>query len=146
MALTGNYTCNVFRTGILDGVYNFGTGTTDVFKIALYTNAATLDASTTAYTSTGEVVDAGYTAGGEILVINQVPTTGNAPNTTAYFSFSNASWTGAITARGALIYKFNGTTNPAVCVLDFGSNKTSTTTFVVQFPAATNTTAIIRIA
>ena len=146
MAFTGNYTCNVFRTGILDGVYNFGTGTTDVFKIALYTNAATLDASTTAYTSTGEVVDAGYTAGGEILVINQVPTTGNAPNTTAYFSFSNASWTGAITARGALIYKFNGTTNPAVCVLDFGSNKTSTTTFVVQFPAATNTTAIIRIA
>lgn len=145
MAFTGNYTCNVFRTGILDGVYNFGTGTTDVFKIALYTNAATLDASTTAYTTTGEVVDAGYTAGGEILVINQVPTTGNAPNTTAYFSFSNASWTGAITARGALIYKDNGTTNPAVCVLDFGSNKTSTTTFVVQFPAATNTTAIIRI-
>lgn len=145
MAFTGNYTCNVFRTGILDGVYNFGTGTTDVFKIALYTNAATLDASTTAYTSTGEVVDAGYTAGGEILVINQVPTTGNAPNTTAYFSFSNASWTGAITARGALIYKDNGTTNPAVCVLDFGSNKTSTTTFVVQFPAATDTTAIIRI-
>lgn len=145
MAFTGNYTCNVFRTGILDGVYNFGTGTTDVFKIALYTNAATLDASTTAYTTTGEVVDAGYTAGGEILVINQVPTTGNAPNTTAYFSFSNASWTGAITARGALIYKFNGTTNPAVCVLDFGANKTSTTTFVVQFPAATNTTAIIRI-
>ena len=145
MAFTGNYTCNVFRTGILDGVYNFGTGTTDVFKIALYTNAATLDASTTAYTTTGEVVDAGYTAGGEILVINQVPTTGNAPNTTAYFSFANASWTGAITARGALIYKFNGTTNPAVCVLDFGSNKTSTTAFVVQFPAATNTTAIIRI-
>jgi hypothetical protein len=145
MAFTGNYTCNVFRTGLLDGTYDFGTGTTDVFKIALYTNEATLDASTTAYTSTGEVVDAGYTAGGEILAINQVPTTGNAPNTTAYISFSNASWTGAITARGALIYKFNGTTNPAVCVLDFGSNKTSATTFVVQFPAATNTTAIIRI-
>jgi hypothetical protein len=146
MAFTGNYTCNVFRTGILDGVYNFGTGTTDVFKIALYTNAATLDASTTAYTSTGEVVDAGYTAGGQVLVINQVPTTGNAPNTTAYISFSNASWTGAITARGALIYKDNGTTNPAVCVLDFGSNKTSATTFTVQFPAVSNTSAIIRIA
>lgn len=146
MSFTGNYSCNVFRTGILDGVYNFGTGTTDVFKIALYTNEATLDASTTAYTSTGEVVDAGYTAGGEVLVVNQVPTTGNAPNTTAYFSFANASWTGAITARGALIYKANGTTNPAVCVLDFGANKTSTNTFVVQFPAATDTTAIIRIA
>lgn len=146
MAFTGNYSCNVFRTGILDGVYNFGTGTTDVFKIALYTNEATLDASTTAYTSTGEVVDAGYTAGGEVLVVNQVPTTGNAPNTTAYLSFANASWTGAITARGALIYKANGTTNPAVCVLDFGANKTSTNTFVVQFPPATDTTAIIRIA
>ena len=146
MAFTGNYTCNVFRTGLLDGVYNFGTGTTDVFKIALYTNDATLDATTTAYTSTGEVADAGYTAGGEVLVINQVPTTGNAPNTTAYISFVNASWTGAITARGALIYKFDGSTNPAVCVLDFGANKTSATTFVVQFPAATDTSAIIRIA
>ena len=146
MSFTGNYTCNVFRTGLLDGVYNFGAGTTDVFKIALYTNAATLDATTTAYTSTGEVTDAGYTAGGEILVVNQVPTTGNAPNTTAYISFANASWTGAITARGALIYKYNGTTNPAVCVLDFGADKTSVNTFVVQFPAATDTSAIIRIA
>ena len=146
MAFTGNYTCNVFRTGLLDGVYNFGAGTTDVFRIALYTNAATLDASTTAYTSTGEVVASGYTAGGEVLVINQVPTTGNAPNTTAYISFANASWSGAFTARGALIYKDNGTTNPAVCVLDFGADKTSVNTFVVQFPAATDTTAIIRIA
>jgi hypothetical protein len=89
-------------------------------------------------------VDAGYTAGGELLTISQVPTTGNAPNTTAFFSFANASWSGAITARGALIYKVGA--NGAVCVLDFGSNKTSATTFVVQFPAATNTTAIIRIA
>ena len=141
MAFTGNYSCNTFRTGLLNGTFNFTSGT---FYIALYTNEATLDASTTAYTTTGEVVDAGYTAGGELLTINQVPTTGNAPNTTAYFSFANASWTGAITARGALIYKAGA--NGAVCVLDFGSNKTSTTTFVVQFPAATNTTAIIRIA
>lgn len=146
MAFTGNYTCNVFRTGILDGVYNFGAGTTDVFKIALYTNEATLDATTASYTATGEVVASGYTAGGEVLVINQVPTTGNAPNTTAYLSFANASWTGAFTARGALIYKDDGVDNPAVCVLDFGANKTSVNTFVVQFPAATDTTAIIRIA
>jgi hypothetical protein len=143
MAFTGNYTCNTFRTGLLNGTFNFTSGT---FYIALYTNAATLDASTTAYTSTGEVVAAGYTAGGEILVINQVPTTGNPPNTTAYLSFANASWTGAFTARGALIYKANGTTNPAVCVLDFGADKTSANTFVVQFPAATDTSAIIRIA
>ena len=141
MAFTGNYTCNTFRTGLLNGTFNFTSGT---FYIALYTNAATLDASTTAYTTTGEVVASGYTAGGEILTINQVPTTGNPPNTIAYISFANASWTGAFTARGALIYKAGD--NGAVCVLDFGSNKTSTNTFVVQFPAATDTTAIIRIA
>ena len=141
MAFTGNYSCNTFRTGLLNGTFNFTSGS---FYIALYTNEATLDASTTAYTTTGEVVDAGYTAGGQLLTINQVPTTGNAPNTTAYFSFANASWSGAITARGALIYKAGA--NGAICVLDFGSNKTSATTFVVQFPAATNTTAIIRIA
>jgi hypothetical protein len=141
MAFTGNYSCNTFRTGLLNGTFNFTSGT---FYIALYTNEATLDASTTAYTTTGEVVASGYTAGGEILTINQVPTTGNAPNTTAYLSFANASWTGAFTARGALIYKAGD--NGAVCVLDFGSNKTSTNTFVVQFPAATDTTAIIRIA
>ena len=141
MAFTGNYTCNTFRTGLLNGTFNFTSGS---FYIALYTNEATLDASTTAYTTTGEVVDAGYTAGGELLTISQVPTTGNAPNTTAFFSFANASWSGAITARGALIYKVGA--NGAVCVLDFGANKTSATTFVVQFPAATDTTAIIRIA
>ena len=141
MSFTGNYTCNTFRTGLLNGTFNFTSGS---FYIALYTNEATLDASTTAYTTTGEVVDAGYTAGGQLLTISQVPTTGNAPNTTAYFSFANASWSGAITARGALIYKAGD--NGAICVLDFGSNKTSTTTFVVQFPAATDTTAIIRIA
>ena len=141
MAFTGNYSCNTFRTGLLNGTFNFTSGS---FYIALYTNEATLDASTTAYTTTGEVVASGYTAGGELLTINQVPTTGNAPNTTAFFSFANASWSGAITARGALIYKAGA--NGAICVLDFGSNKTSATTFVVQFPAATNTTAIIRIA
>ena len=141
MAFTGNYTCNTFRTGLLNGTFNFTSGT---FYIALYTNEATLDATTTAYTTTGEVVASGYTAGGEVLTINQTPTTGNAPNTTAYISFANASWTGAITARGALIYKAGA--NGAVCVLDFGSNKTSTTTFTVQFPAATDTSAIIRIA
>ena len=140
MAFTGNYSCNTFRTGLLNGTFNFTSGT---FYIALYTNEATLDASTTAYTTTGEVVAAGYTAGGEILVINQTPTTGNAPNTTAYISFANASWSGAITARGALIYKAGD--NGAVCVLDFGSNKTSTTSFTVTMPANTSTSALIRI-
>ena len=86
----------------------------------------------------------GYTAGGLALTIAQVPTVGNSGNT-AYISFNNAVWTSALTARGALIYQ-NGGGNPAVCVLDFGADKTSTTTFTVQFPAVSNTSAIIRIA
>jgi hypothetical protein len=81
-----------------------------------------------------------------VLTVSQVPTIGNQTGmATAYLSFTNAAWTGSITARGALIYLANGTTNPAVCVLDFGNDKTSTSTFTVQFPAVTNTSAIIRI-
>jgi hypothetical protein len=146
MAFNGNWTTNTFKTGLLDGVFNFDTGTTQVFKIALYTNSATLNADTTAYTSTGEVVASGYTAGGQVLVISQAPTIGNQTGAaTTYLSFTNAVWSGAITARGALIYLANGTTNPTVCVLDFGADKTSANTFTVQFPAVTNTSAIIRI-
>jgi hypothetical protein len=144
MAFTGNWTTNTFKTGLLDGTFDFGTGTTDVYKIALYTNAATLDATTAAYTATGEVSGAGYTAGGETLTIAQIPTTGNS-GTTAYLSFSNVSWTSSFTARGALIYLANGTTNPTVCVLDFGADKTSSSTFTVQFPDPSSTSAIIRI-
>jgi hypothetical protein len=145
MAFTGNWTTNTFKTGLPSGTFNFNTGTTQTFKIALYTNAASLDANTLGYTSTGEVSASGYTAGGLTLVISQVPTVG-ASGTTAYWSFNNAVWTTAVTARGALIYLADGATNPAICVLDFGSDKTSTTTFTVQFPAVTNTSAIIRIA
>ena len=145
MAFTGNWSTNTFKTGLPSGTFNFNTGTTQVFKIALYTNAATLNADTTAYTATGEVVASGYTAGGQALVISQVPTVG-ASGTTAYWSFDNAVWSTAVTARGALIYLADGATNPAICVLDFGSDKTSTSTFTVQFPAITNTSAIIRIA
>ena len=141
MAFTGNWACNTFKTGLMNGTFNFTSGS---FKIALYTNAATLDATTTAYTSTGEVVASGYTAGGLALTITQTPTVGNS-GYTAYISFNNAVWNSALTARGALIYQSGGG-NPAVCVLDFGADKTSTATFTVQFPAATNTSAIIRIA
>jgi hypothetical protein len=141
MAFTGNFSCNVFKTGLMNGTFNFTSGT---FYIALYTNDATLDASTTAYTATGEVVASGYTAGGLALTIAQVPTVGNS-GSTAYISFDNAAWTSALTARGALIYQSGGG-NPAVCVLDFGADKTSTATFTVQFPAVSNTSAIIRIA
>ena len=141
MAFTGNWACNSFKTGLMNGTFNFTSGT---FYMALYTNAATLDATTTAYTSTGEVVGSGYTAGGLALTIAQIPTVGNSGNT-AYISFNNAVWTSALTARGALIYQTT-TGNPAVCVLDFGSDKTSSATFTVQFPDPSNTSAIIRLA
>jgi len=140
MAFTGNWACNAFKTGLMNGTYTFTSGS---FKIALYTNAATLDATTTAYTSTGEVVATGYTAGGLALTIAQVPTVGNSGNT-AYISFNNAIWTSSLTARGALIYQSGGG-NPAVCVLDFGADKASSTTFTVQFPDPSNTSAIIRL-
>lgn len=145
MAFTGNWVTNTFKTGMPSGVFNFNTGTTQVFKIALYTNTATLNASTTSYTSTGETSGGNYTAGGQTLTITQVPTVGATGGSTAYWSFANAQWTGSILARGALIYLANGTTNPTVCVLDFGADKTSSSTFTVQFPAVTNTSAIIRI-
>ena len=141
MAFTGNWACNTFKTGLMNGSFNFTSGT---FYIALYTNNATLDATTTAYTTTGEASGGNYVAGGLALTISQVPTIGNQTGAaTSYISFSNASWTGAITARGALIYKAGD--NGAICVLDFGNDKTSTSTFTVQFPAITNTSAIIRI-
>jgi hypothetical protein len=122
----------------MNGDFDFST---DTFYMALYTNAAALDASTTAYTATGEVVASGYSA--QALTVSQTPTLGNSGNT-AYISFNNPTWSSALTARGALIYKAGA--NGAVCVLDFGSNKTSTATFTVEFPASTNTSAIIRIA
>lgn len=137
MPFTGNFTCDVFKSGVLDGNFDFGVGTTNVFKIALYTNAATLDQDTAAYTASGEVVASGYTAGGIVLS----PTL-SILDGTAFITFANVSWTSALTARGALIYKVGGA---AVCVLDFGSDKISTTTFQVEFPAASNTSAIIRL-
>ena len=139
MAFTGNWSCDSFKTGLMNGTFNFTSGT---FYMALYTNAATLNASTSAYTTTGEVVASGYTAGGLALTIAQTPTVGT--GNTAYVSFDNAVWTSALTARGALIYKAGD--NGAVCVLDFGADKTSTITFTVQFPVVSNTSAIIRIA
>ena len=138
MPFTGNFLCTSFKLGLLGASFDFATPTTDVYKIALYDNAAAFDASTTAYTTNNEVVASGYTAGGEILT----PTV-SYDGTTSFVSFANVSWTSALTARGALIYKVGGS---SICVLDFGSNKTSTTTFTVEFPAASSTTAIIRLA
>jgi len=140
MAFTGNYTTNAFILGLPSGSYNFATGTSDVYKIALYTNAATLNEDTAVYTATGEVPQSSaYTTAGSVLTVSTVPIV---TNDVAYWSFTNVSWSGAITARGALIYKVSGGT---VCVLDFGNDKTSTTTLTVQFPTADSTSAIIRI-
>lgn len=128
---------NAFKTQLLNGGFNFTSGT---FYIALYTASATLNEDTTAYTTNGEVVAAGYTAGGQQLTVSTTPTLNN---NVAFISFNNVSWNAALTARGALIYKSGD--NGAVCVLDFGSDKTSTSTFQVQFPAASSNSAIIRI-
>lgn len=140
MAFTGNWTTNTFKTGLLNGTFDFTSGT---FKIALYTNAADLDATTSTYTSSGEVVAGGYNAGGNVLTVTQVPTVGS--GTTAYLSFGNTTWNASLTARGALIYLANGTTNPTVCVLDFGNDKTSSSVFTIQMPQNTATSALIRL-
>jgi hypothetical protein len=137
MAFTGNYTCNTFKLGLPSGDFDFASGTTDVFKIALYTNAASLDETTAAYTTSGEVSATGYTAGGEVLTPSVAISDG-----TSFIDFGDVSWNGAFTARGALIYKNGGA---AICVLDFGADRTSTSVFQVQFPVNTNSSALIRI-
>jgi len=136
--------CTSFKKALLDGEMDFSSDTAQTFKIALYTSSATLDASTTAYSATNEVSGTGYSAGGNTLTISTNPTTSG---TTAYLSFSNTTWsTATITARGALIYKSGGS-NPAVAVLDFGGDKTSTAgDFQIQFPTADSSSAIIRVA
>ena len=136
--------CTSFKQALLDGEMDFSSDTAQTYKIALYTSSATLGASTTAYSATNEVSGTGYSAGGNTLTISTNPTTSG---TTAYLSFSNTTWsTATITARGALIYQSGGS-NPAVAVLDFGGDKTSTAgDFTIQFPTADASNAIIRIA
>ena len=139
MAFTGNYSCNTLRSGLANGTINFAT---DTFRLALYTNAATLDQTTTAYTSTGEATGGNYSPTG-LLVTATVASQTTPTGSITYVNFSSPAWTGAITARGALIYKSGA--NGAVCVLDFGSDKTSATSFTVQMPANTSTSALIRL-
>lgn len=134
-----------FKVGVLDGTFDFSSGTSQTFKLALYTSAATLDSTTTAYSATNEVSGTGYTAGGGTLTISANPTSSG---TTAFLDFADLTFSAAtITARGALIYLADGVTNPAIAVLDFGSDKTSTAgDFTIIFPAADASNAIIRIA
>jgi hypothetical protein len=106
-----------FKVQILGGDFDFSSGTAQVFKIALFTSSATLGATTTAYSTSDEVVGTGYTAGGNTLTISANPASSG---TTAFLDFADTTWSAAtITARGALIYLADGATDPAVAVLDF---------------------------
>ena len=144
--------CTSFKKELLEGVHNFKNSGGDTFKLALYaeggggksSTTATLGAATTAFTTTGEVANSGsYSSGGGTLTRVDPTTSG----TTAFTDFADLSFTTAtITAMGALIYNSTDS-NKAVCVLDFTSNKTSTSgTFTIQFPTADASNAIIRIA
>lgn len=126
-----------FKVELPQAVHNL---LTDSIKIALYTASATLNADTTIYSSSSEVVAAGYTAGGIVLT----GVTINSANNSAYISFNNPSWAAALTARGALIYNASKG-NKSVAILDFGADKTSTTLFTVQVPANTVSSAVLRI-
>jgi hypothetical protein len=145
MAFSGNYICTSFKTQLLKGVHNFTPGTGNTFKIALYNQYATFNASTTAYTPVNEVASTGsYSAGGAVLT----PYEPTAANTTAYVDFVDVSLTGVtLTAYGGLIYNSSATGNPAVCVLDFGGARTTTAGGVLNivFPTDDLTSAIIRV-
>ena len=125
-----------FKKELYQAVHNLST---DTLKIALYTGNANLGADTTVYTTANEVVASGYTAGGNTLTGVAI----NSSGYTAYVNWANTSWTAAITARCALIYNVTQG-NKSIAVIDFGADKTSTTTFTITMPANTSTTALIR--
>lgn len=141
MAIT-QAVCNSFKQELLHGIHDFRT-TGDTFKIALYTSTATLSKSTTAYATTNEVSGTGYTAAGNTLTKVNPSLSGD----TALTDFGDSTWsTSTITARGALVYNDTEAGNNSIFVLDFGSDKSSSAgDFIVKFPAADATNAIIRI-
>jgi hypothetical protein len=156
MAVGSTAMCTSFKVDILSGNMNFNTtntalsaNTQDSFKVALYTSAATIDLSTSVYTTTGEVASGGgYTTGGAALAILQVPVSTGTPNTTAYVDFTDTQWTSAtFSADGALIYNTRGSNNKTVAVLNFGGTKTvSSGTFTIQYPVPATGSSIIQIA
>lgn len=141
MAIT-QAVCNSFKTELLTGTHNFTNGTGDTFKLALYTSSASLNASTTAYTSTGEASGVNYTAGGATLT-SVTPTLSGS---TSICDFSDLTFaTVTITARGAMIYN-SSKSNKSCVILDFGSDKTVTAgNFLITFPTPDASNAIIRI-
>lgn len=145
MAFTGNFMCTSFKRELMQAVHNFTASTGNTFKLALYTNSASFTAATTAYTSSNEVPNSGtYSAGGGTLT-NVTPTTSG---TTAFTDFADITFTSAtITARGAMIYNDTAAGDPSVVILDFGSDKSSTSgDFQIVFPTADASNAIIRLA
>jgi hypothetical protein len=135
--------CTSFKVELMTGTHNFTASTGNTFKLALYTSAATLGASTTAYSATNEASGTNYVAGGSNLT-NVTPTSSG---TTAFTDFADLTFSNVtITANGALIYN-SSASNKAVCVLAFGSDKTATAgNFTIVFPTADASNAIIRIA
>lgn len=131
---------NSFKAELYQGVHDL---LTDVIKIALYTDAATLNQSTTVYTTSNEVVGSGYTAGGAVMTGITINTSSTVSAQTTYVDFADVSWTAAITARGALIYN-SSKGNKSIAVLDFGADKTSATTFLITMPANAADSALIR--
>jgi|TARA_R100000329_G_C7600077_1_gene212824 hypothetical protein len=144
MAFSGNFMCTSFKQELLTGTHNFTNSTGNTFRLALYTNSASFTAATTAYTTSNEVSGTGYTAKGAALT-NVTPTTSG---TTALTDFADVTFSSStITARGALIFNDSASGDPTVLVLDFGSDKESSSgDFVVVFPTADASNAIIRIA
>ena len=144
MAFSGNFMCTSFKKELMEGKHNFLASGGNSFKLAMYSNSASFNAATTAYTTSNEVSGSGYTAGGSALT-NVNPSTSG---TTALTDFTDLTFSNAtVTARGALIYNDTQSGDPTVCVLDFGGDKTSTAgDFTIQFPTADASNAIIRIA
>jgi hypothetical protein len=144
MAFSGNFMCTSFKKEILEAVHNFKNSGGSTFKLAMYTNSASFTAATTAYTTSNEVSGTGYSAGGGTLTRVDPTTSG----TTGFTDFADLTFSSStITARGALIYNNSASGDPSIVVLDFGSDKSSSSgDFTVQFPAADASNAIIRIA
>ena len=144
MAFTGNFMCTSFKVEILKAVHNFTLSTGNTFNIAMYDNSASFTAATTAYTASNEVTGTAYVAKGNTLV-NVTPTS---TSTTAFTDFGDSTWSSStITARGAMIFNDTASGDPSVVILDFGSDKSSSSgDFTIVFPTGDATSAIIRIA